>query len=410
MDIVGQGMRGNIRDEDKTDANEILKRHDQALREYAAQIPLLQRKERSIYLGYFIPGTKKAEIQTVIFDSGMNDAQKLVANDYKEFLRVSHRKEVQTWSRKPESTRGPRPKIKSRLFSLDAGSTHSSRIEVSLVGFAPGLAQHILERTKEPQLKFRSAEANKIFGKTTTATQRQAVRTSRYWGLAQTAFYKVDPKTGEKALHPKVDFIVRTIEKMLKDEEPHVKDNVLLGVFPKMMIIVVPHPFQGLLLAAYLFNRFRDHIVTFVGSGNETNKNRPALLAPFQRSTTRKHPEDGRSGDPIALISTYDIIGVGLNLTRCNYLIATSPLGSKANQDQQFGRIDRQGQYATVHGWVLADHGNPVDVTTFYRMKKRTALTVSPDEIGSGLNFLLDDIDQEDVREPDADDDMDDAN
>lgn len=408
MDIVGQGKRGNVRDEDKPQAHETLKRHDQALREYAAEIPLLQRKERSIYLGYHIPGTKKTEIETVIFDSGMNDAQKLVANNYKEFLRVSHRKEVQTWSRKPESTRGPRPKIKSRLFSLDAGSKDSSRIEVSLVGFAPGLAQHILEKTKEMQ--FRAAEANKVFGKTTTATQRQTVRTSRYWSLAQSAFYKVDPQTGEKVLHPKVDFIDRTIGKMLEDREPHMKDGEILGVFPKKMIIVVPHPFAGLLLTAYLFWRWPDYTFSFVGAGNETNKNRPALLAPFQRSTTRKDPEDGRQGDPIALISTYDIIGVGLNLTRANYLISTSPLASKASLDQQFGRIDRQGQYATVHGWVLADHGNPVDVTTFYRMKKRTALTVSPDEIGSGLNFLLDDIDQEDVREPDADDAMDDAN
>lgn len=408
LDIVGRGQRGNVRDEDKTDAHEILKRHDQALREYAAQIPLLQRKERSIYLGYFIPGSKKTEIETIIFDSGMNDAQKLVANDYKEFLRVSHRKEVQTWSRKPESTRGPRPKIKSRLFRLDAGSNHNSRIEVSLVGFAPGMAQHILEKTKDMQ--FRSAEANKIFGKTTTASQRQTVRTSPYWGLAQTAFYKVNPKTGDKVLNPKVDFIDRTIEKMLNDHEPHVKDGKVLGVFPKKMIIVVPHPFQGMILTAYLFWRWPNHTFSFVGAGNETDKNRPALLAPFQRSTTRKHPEDGRQGDPIALISTYNIIGVGLNLTRCNYLISTSPLASKASQDQQFGRIDRQGQYATVHGWVLADHGNPVDVTTFYRMQKRTALTVSSEEIGSGLNFLLDDIDQEDARQPDADDAMDDAN
>lgn len=35
---------------------------------------------------------------------------------------------------------------------------------------------------------------------------------------------------------------------------------------------------------------------------------------------------------------------------------------------------------------------------------------VSPDEIGTGLDFLLEDIDEEDVREPDSDDEMGEAN
>lgn len=180
----------------------------------------------------------------------MNSVQKLVANGYKEFLRVSHRKEVRAWSRKPKSTRGPRPKIRSHLFSLDSSATHSSRIDVSLVGFAPGLAQHVLERTNKSEVQFRSPEANKVFQKTTTVSQRHAVRTSRYWGIAQSEFYKVNPQTGEKVLHPKIDFICGAIEEMLKDTEPHMDGQQRLGVFPKKMIIVVPHALQGLLLIA----------------------------------------------------------------------------------------------------------------------------------------------------------------
>ncbi|KAH8775217.1 hypothetical protein F5883DRAFT_518656 [Diaporthe sp. PMI_573] len=414
MDIIGRGTRGDVRDEDKTEAHNTLMRHDERLHEYAAQIPLLQRKERSSYLGYYIPNSRpdseKTELEIGICDSGLNDAQKLVANGYKEFLRVKHRKEVQAWSRKPESTRGPRPKIRSHLFSLDSVATESSRIDVSLVGFAPGLTQHVLERTNTSEVQFRSPEANKVFGKTTTTSQRQAVRTSKYWSMAQSAFLKVVPPNGETQLSPKVVFICNVIDRMLKDREPHAKGQQTFGVFPKKMIIVVPHAFQGLMLISYLFQRYPEHNFTFVGASNETNKERPALLAPFQRSTTSKHPEDGRSTDPIALISTYNIIGVGLNLTRCNYLIVTSPLASKAHQDQQLGRIDRPGQYASVHSYVLVDNGNPVDVTTFYRMQKRTALTVAPDEIGTGLDFLLKDIDEEDEREPDVDDEMGEAN
>ena len=68
VDIIGRGKRGNVQDKEKTEAHNILMQHDQRLHEYAAQVPLLQRKERSSYLGYYIPwmrpGSEKTEIQT----------------------------------------------------------------------------------------------------------------------------------------------------------------------------------------------------------------------------------------------------------------------------------------------------------------------------------------------------------
>lgn len=401
--IFGRGREDQIPEEEQQEAHNVMKAYDSRCREYAVALPLLQRKELDDYLGYrvpkFQPDSDPPEI--IRCNSSMNGIQKRVANGYKQYLRLRYQHRVRVHSRKDPATRGPKPKMRDVLFELDArpgpvvGATVSktSILETSLIGFAPGLAEAVLKRTSGSD-EFRSAEVNKIFGGTVTASQRNAVVQSRFWPQAEKAFEKLDEETGELKLHPKLVAICGIIDQMLTDESPHVdkRSRKKFGVFPKKAIITVPHAWQGYILITFLFKRYPDHNFTFVGSGS-SREERDALLAPFKRTTEVKDPEDGRRDDPIALISTYDIIGEGLNLTRCNYAIITSPLSTRKHQDQMFGRIDRRGQHCKIHTYVLVDNGNPVDVTTFHRMQLRTALTVPNDERGAGLDFLLENID-----------------
>lgn len=410
-DIVGRGKKDAIPDGEKAEARELMTSYDQRCRKYALVVPLLQRKQWDNYLGYRIPKSlPETEHHIIRFNSSMNDVQKQVANNYKEYLRSRYRHRVNAWKRKAESTRGPRPKMREVLFELDsqapipnALNSRTSIIEASLIGFAPGLADAVLNRSTEDGSKeFRSAEVNDIFAKTTTGTQRNAVMKSPFWSEAKSAFQVVDEKTGQAHLHPKIETICKIIDEMLADKTPHADGKKNFGVFPKKAVIFVPHAWHGYILIAYLFTHYKNRNFTFVGSGSKPEE-REALLAPFKRRTHVRDPADARSDDPIAVIGTYDILGTGLNLIRANYAIATSPLGSLADQKQAFARINRRGQYCKTHTYVLVDNGNPVDVTTFQRMQLRTALTVPQDEMGQGLDFLLENIDEVENEEDDED-------
>lgn len=410
--IVGRGKKGGVSDEERGEAHGLMKSYDQRCREYAMVVPLLQRKALDDYLGYRIPKLQPEEEMAKIIrcDSTMNNVQKQVANSYKQYLRHRYQHRVRVWSRKPRSTRGPKPKMREVLFELDASQavvpgapvTMGSINDASLIGFAPGLANSVFKRLDRSD-QFRADEANKVFSGTTTNNQRIAVKNSPFWDRAQEAFTKVDEETGEPVLHPKIAAICEIIDEMLADREAHADGpNKRFGVLQKKAVICVPHAWHGYILITYLFQRYPNRNFTFVGAGNKPEE-REKLIAPFQRSTQVRDPSDGRNDDPIALIGTYSIIGTGLNLTRCNYAIATSPLGSMGDQVQFFGRINRKGQYATTHTYVLVDQGNPVDVCTYHRLQKRTALTVPEDEMGQpGLDFLLEDIDEEENQEIDS--------
>lgn len=402
--IIARGQKGELPDDEKQGAHGLMRSYDESCREYAAELPLLQRKEWGDYLGYRIPKSQPESAPTEIItcNSVMNDLQKAVAKDYKEYLRVRYVHRLRVWSRKPEATRGPRPKMSEILFDLDAKPSSASlrsNIDASLIGFAPGLARRVLKR-KDNQ--FRSEEANEIFRKTTTSSQRMAVANSPYWDMAVLAFQKVNQETGESEVHPKIKAICKIIDEMLADQEEHRNGPPKrFGVLQKKAVICVPHAWQGYILTAFLFKHYPTRNFTYVPAGM-LQEDKDRLIAPFQRRTDVRDPADGRSDDPIALIGTYNIIGTGLNLTRANYAIATSPLSSKGDQSQLFARIDRKGQFCTTHSYVLMDNGNPVDVTTFHRMQMRTALTVPEEERGGGLEFLLEGADEVENQEIDT--------
>lgn len=401
--MIGRGKTGLIPDEERAEIEGLRNSYDQRAREYAAEVPLLQRKQRADYLGYRIPKTQpdSAPPQILRCDSRMNEVQKGVASQYKEYLRLRFRHKVRNWSRKPEATRGPRPKMREILFDLPSkkGQSHASVIDGSLIGFAPGLAKRVLDRSNEEQ--FRSKEANDIFRRTDTFTQRRAVMNSPYGRLAEAAFQRTNEQTGQRELHPKIVAICKILDEMLADNELHADRPRRLGSLPKKAVIVVPHAWQGYILTAYLFQRYPTRNFTFVGAG-QSDQERKALLAPFERPTDVQAQEDKRNDDPIALISTFNMIGYGLNLTRANYAITTSPLASRAQEEQMFSRVDRQGQQCKCHSYVLLDNGNPVDAVTFYRMRMRTALTVPQEEHGPAFDFLLEDIDEVENEEIDT--------
>lgn len=403
--LIGSGAAARLSEEEKREGLEVLNSYDRLFRRYAAALGMIQRKELGDYLGYTIPLSQPPHgpTQYLRCDWGMNEMQKRIANGYKLFLRTRYRHKVRVWSRRAEETRGPKPTMRDMLFRLDdAGGLmpNPARLDTSLIGFTPGLAARVLQRGPD---EFRTEEVNKIFkGTTPTGSQRRAVINSPYWNLAVSAFQKENPGTGDMELHPKVVQICRIIDIMLQDNSQH-KGRAEKGLapIPKKMIICVPHPWHGYILMAYLLRQYTDRNFTFLGSGS-TQSQRDKLLAPFTRATDQFDAADSQRNDPIILISTYNLMGTSLNLTRCSYAISTSPLASSTWESQFFARVNRRGQGAETHCYVLVDNGNPVDVTTYQRMQERTALTVPEDEIGGGLDFLLENIDEAEEEEVDT--------
>lgn len=391
-----------LTENDKREAHNLLRRYDQACHRYTDVLPLLQRGSTSDYLGYPLPAYSTAynrKPQIHRFNTPMGNVQMQVANNYKEYLRLRWQRIVRSWRREPENTRGPKPKFADNLFILDASGgavQNTFHIDTSLIGFAPGMATEVLKRRDSPNTKkFRSDEVQDIFSSAVTP-QRDAVRSSEYWDMVPGAFFQ---RPGSRELQPKIDRICKIIDQMLQDKDRHKSLPRRAGSLKKKAVICVPHAWQGFILITFLFKKYSKHNFTFVGAGMSAVL-RSKLMAPFSRKTDKVYIEDSQEDDPIALISTISFIGSGLNLIRCNYCIATSPLRSRAEESQLFARINRNGQTCNTHNYLLLDDGNPVDVVTYHRMQTRTALTVPLDDRKEGYNFIVDVNDGADEQEP----------
>ncbi|KAI7785276.1 hypothetical protein LA080_007560 [Diaporthe eres] len=380
-----------LAENDKREAHNLLRRYDEACHRYTDALPLLQRGSESDYLGYPLPAystayNRKPKIRR--FNTPMGNVQMQVANNYKEYLRLRWQGITRSWRREPEDTRGPKPKFADHMFILDGSvgaAQNTFHIDTSLIGFAPGMATEVLKRRDSANTKkFRSDEVQEIFSSAVTP-QRDAVRSSEYWDMVPDAFCQ-RPGSGE--LQPKIARICEIIDEMLRDKERHTSLPKNAEPLRKKAVICVPHAWQGFILITFLFKKYGRHNFTFVGAGMSAVL-RSKLMAPFSRKTNKVCIEDSQEDDPIALISTVNFIGTGLNLIRCNYCIATSPLRSRAEESQLFARINRNGQTCSTHNYLLLDDGNPVDVVTFHRMQTRTALTVPLDDRKEGYNFIL---------------------
>lgn len=364
-------------DDNKREAHNLFRRYDAACHSYTDVLPLLQRSSTGDYLGYPLPAYSTDYNRTPEmhrFNTPMGNVQKQVANNYKAYLRFRWQRTKRSWRRQPEKSRGPKPKFEDHLFKLDASLgavPNTFQIDTSLIGFAPGMATEVLKRKDSPnKKKFRSEEVQDIFSSAVTP-QRDAARSSEYWDKVPDAFCQ-RPGSGE--LQPKIAKICEIIDEMLQDRELHKSLPKNAEPLRKKAVICVPHAWQGFILITFLFKRYSDYNFTFVGSGMSAVV-RSKLMAPFSRKTDKVSIEDTQENDPIALISTINFIGTGLNLIRANYCIATSPLRSRGEESQLFARINRKGQTCTTHNIVLMDDGNPVDVVTYQRMRTRTALT-----------------------------------
>lgn len=386
-----------LSDHERNQATDLLRRFDDAGREYSKALPLLQRKSGDKYFGFPVPlvqpEPEKAEIKP--FDSPLNDTQKSIAARFKSMLNGRLAAKSKQWSKRPERREGAEFTFKGQLFQLEQDNKISSanptfdasRIDLSLAAFTPGLATEILGRTADSS-EFRTEEANNFFQNTTVATQREAIMQSKYWDRALDAFSKDIPATGQVVTYKKFTDICGIINAMLEDSDRHRNRSADLRPLRKKAVICVPYPWHGYILIAALFQKFPQYNFTYIGS-KETAKDQNELLEPFRRETGEYHAAEDDPDDPIALISTYSVIAEGFNLTRCNYAIATSPLSSVAYEIQLFSRINRRGQHCKTHTYVLLDRGDPTDVVTFHRMRRRTGLTVPDEEVGSGLRFLI---------------------
>lgn len=373
---------------ERGEADRLLTQYDLARFAWSRHLPLLQRQGGSDYLGYQIAvPCPDFEIEIQACDSVMTETQKKVANGYRAFLQVQYRRRVLAWSRRPEDSRGPRPKLREVLFELGHGDDRAFQsreyVDTSLIGFLPGLADRILKR--DPHTKeFRSDEIIEMLNKGAGRPQRHIFTRHRLAKLLPEAF-----RTPEGDL-PKLQVLRTILDTMMADRSPHTRPRGKQHtILPKKALIYVPHPWHGFALTTYLFEAYPDHNFSYIHASMKAGLKRQ-LLAPFQRRTDREDDLDSDPDDPIALIGGLSVIGRGLNLTRCNYAIALSPPASPADMEQFFARINRKGQACAVHCYCLYDSGNPVDVTCYQRLRNRTALSLPAGAGMAGIDFLLD--------------------
>lgn len=382
-EVASARRRQRMTPDIQTIAFQQLKNYDEACWNYTETFPLLQRGGSSDYFGTPVPMYIGSPPTVERFEIDISEQQRPIMGEYKRLLRSM-------WlaAREKDPNGDGLEDIILKIGARRALATQPQFIDASIAGFAPGLSNDIDRRDPDTQKdKFRSEEVKRIFGNPNTP-QREAAAGSEYWDLMGTAF-RVKPD--EEGLHPKIERICAIIDEMLADETKH----DLLGRgeqhLPKKAIICVPTPWEGFLLTTYLFWRYGHREFTFVGSGMST-ATKDRLLAPFTRDPRSRVPEDDNNRDPIALISTLRQIGTSLNLIRCSYCIATSPLRTAAEEAQLFARMNRIGQVHETHGYVLFDKGNPTDVMSYHGAQGHTVLTITDNDRGSGYNFLFGDL------------------
>ena len=98
---------------------------------------------------------------------------------------------------------------------------------------------------------------------------------------------------------------------MLSDEDMPNNRRAGLGHLLKKAVICVNTPWHGYILMDYLFKRYPNRNLTYIGS-KDSSKEQDALMEPFRRETREHHPADNNNPDgPITLISTYFVMAEG---------------------------------------------------------------------------------------------------
>lgn len=356
-----------------------LDEYDAACWAYTSALPLLQRDETSDYFDYALPAYSGAAPEVMRFNVKMNQAQRRVAKGWK-------RRVINRWRDAIKgSGEGSDDFEKYALgTAAQAGVLNDRASEATqLATFAPGLARGMPDPYLQARsYKFTAEVVKDIFSHRRTA-QREAAEGTENHGRIEQLFTQT-PGIGR--IHPKIDAICNIIDEMLVDNEKYSGQPDDQDAVKKKALIIVPHAYQGYLLLCYLFKKYPDHDFSFLGSFTNQEA-RDRLLEPFMQSPTKVGPDDDNG--PIALISTPNFIGEGLNLIRCNYCISTSPLDTRGKESQLFARIRRYGQVFTTHCYILLDEGSPPEFVLFQSSRRRQLDTVPEDEHGYGFEFLF---------------------
>ena len=396
--------REQLSKDESDEALGLIRRYDRCGREYVNALPLLQRRAQDDYFGYRIPrlAPKSQPPQMLRTESVMNEDKKDFGRGFLRWLESCLSTRVKQWGNEARPTRGPRPTLADNLFTLETDAQVSAprgvydarRLDMSIVAFAPGVAGDMRQRRRGA---FRVEEVNQVFNGTQLNTQRQAVMDSA-WGNRGAESFEWNPRATTSSSSPKINSICAIINQMLADNDLHEGRDQNLGPLRKKAIICVPYAWHAYILMAFLFNEYPGKNFTYIGACFDKTE-RAALTEPFNRQTTVDDDKERDPNDPIALIGTYKYIAEGLNLTRCNYVISTSPMASRKFELQLFSRVVRRGQFCKTHITVLVDFGDPTDVVMFHRNRGHTPATVPVDDRGSGLRFLLGEEDVEQRKE-----------
>lgn len=395
---MGLGLTG----QERTDALALIRQYDRAGRQYANVLPLLQRRPLDLYFGYSIPqvAPKSNPPQLMRDEMVMGTHQRAVGDEFRRWLEKCLDRRVARWNNEPRARRGPEPTMAGDLFMLETniqvnplnGIWDRSRILMSLAMLIPGMAKNMTpDSIRAEPTWFTADEANKIFARTRINTQRQAIeRCPDYQLVWETIHVYNRGRMTDQFSSSKFTMIRTIINQMLRDRDLHEGRDANLGPLRKKAIICVPHPWHAYVLMIFLFRQYPGRNFTYIGSCFRNKAERNMLLEPFNRQTLLDDPKERDPDDPIALVSTYQYMAEGHNLTRCNYAIATSPLSSRAHELQLFSRIYRRGQGCRTHSRILMDDGDPADVVLFHRRLGRTPDSVPQAERRAGYRFLLD--------------------
>lgn len=169
---------------------------------------------------------------------------------------------------------------------------------------------------------------------------------------------------------PKLVELFRIVNIMLEDKTPHIVDDEngdkVAKVFKKRAAIYSKKPLVAQLVALALRIKFPGLYVVLLYQG--TDKEKEELILPFSRVQ-----QDEEFKDNAVLVTTTRMSGTGLDLTRCNYAILMDA-SDHISEKQALARVDRWGQYTTVHLYRLVAMSNPAERLIAMRSKLRGGL------------------------------------
>ncbi|OAA68025.1 SNF2-related protein [Niveomyces insectorum RCEF 264] len=199
---------------------------------------------------------------------------------------------------------------------------------------------------------------------------RAEIRNAKDHDVAQVALFQTHLETVIEG-SPHLASVLATLDEMARDKQRRLLPPALVATeaaaaatssWPnrktdarlKKLVVLCPRMGEAVFLYLALRARRPDAHPLFVHADLRLAE-RTAVLQEFNRL-------DGHSSSTArVLVGTFRDAGTGNDLSVANYQILTGPLRLRSQQDQAFGRTNREGQTLRLHHRLLVTEDSPVD-------------------------------------------------